>query len=418
MTQPSSEPLDYTRLAAARLRAAEAQPFLAMALYALTPVADASRPTFAVDERWRLYVNPQKLREWSIAQLAGVLLHEVGHVLRDHAGRARTIGVSDERSRHLWNVAADAEINDDLIAARIKLPPKPVTPRRLRMPRYKVAEFYFASLAQAPAAPGPLPDCDCGSGCHGHGDTGDSPLLPPGLSGAEALLLRRRVAEEITRIAAQRAGAMTAGWQRWAEAVMRPQMDWRKLLTAKVRSSTAAVSGAADYSYARPSRRRVPRVVLPAMRRPVPRVALIVDTSGSVTDDLLAMAWTEVHGCLQSLGIRRDLLTVYAADVAAYLLTGPPRRQVNLMGGGGTDMAAAITTVLATRPAPDLVVVITDGLTPWPPAPPRRDVIVALLPATAVRPAPPSWAHVVEISADHPAAAAPTGRDPTGGGLS
>jgi predicted metal-dependent peptidase len=91
------------------------------------------------------------------------------------------------------------------------------------------------------------------------------------------------------------------------------------------------------------------------------------------------------------------MLTVYVADAAAHRLAGPPRRQVKLTGGGGTDMAAAIATALAARPAPDLVVVITDGLTPWPAARPSRDVIVALLPTAVTRPAPPSWAHVVEI---------------------
>lgn len=368
-----------------------------MALYALTAVADASQPTLAVDERWRLYVNPHKLRQWPVIQLAGVLLHEAGHLVRDHAGRARTVAVTGEPSRHLWNLAADAEINDDLIAAGVTLPPKPVTPWLLGAPPHKAAEFYYAALAQAPTVPDD--SADCGPGCHGQGESTGSPLLPQGLSGAEALLLRRRVAEEIIKTAAQQPGTVAGGWLRWADAVMHPRLDWRKLLVARVRSSTAAVSGAADYSYARPPRRRVPRVVLPSLQRPVPRVAVIVDTSGSVTDDLLGLAWTEVHGCLRSLGIRRDMLTVYAADVAAHRLTGPPRRQVKLTGGGGTDMAEAITTVLAERPVADLVVVLTDGLTPWPATPPPRDVIVALLPTMLTRPAPPSWAHVVEIDA-------------------
>jgi predicted metal-dependent peptidase len=180
---------------------------------------------------------------------------------------------------------------------------------------------------------------------------------------------------------------------------MQARLDWRRLLAAKVRSSTAAtVAGAADYSYAHPPRRRVPRVVLPSLRRPLPRVAVIVDTSGSVDDDLLGLAWTEVHGCLRSLGVRRDLLTVYAADTVVHCLSGPLRRQATLTGGGGTDMAAAIEAVLAVRPAPDLAVVITDGLTPWPLTRPRRDVIVALLPSPLPRPKPPAWAHVVEVT--------------------
>jgi predicted metal-dependent peptidase len=387
--------IDQTRLAAARLCAAEAQPFLALALYALTPVADSGQPTFAVDERWRLYVNPEKLAEWSVHETAGVLLHEASHVIRDHAGRARTIRVAGERSRRLWNIAADAEINDDLLAAEITLPPVPVTPDALGKPPGKVAEFYYTGLAETPAAVPEVPDC--GPGCHAQGDGKDQPGIPAGLSAAEALLLRRRVAEQITRIAMQQPGTVGGGWLRWAEAALRPRLDWRKLLAAKIRSSAAAVSGAADYSYSRPPRRSVPRVVLPSLRRPVPRIALIVDTSGSVTGTLLNLAWTEVHGCLRGMGIRRDLLTVYAADVTVRRLSGPLRMRLPLPGGGGTDMARAIDAVLAARPTPDLVIVITDGLTPWPQERPRRDVIVALLPTAIKRPAPPRWAHVVDV---------------------
>jgi Putative metallopeptidase domain len=254
-----------------------------MALYALTAVADTSRSTFGVDERWRLYVNPEKLREWPVLQVAGVLLHEVGHVVRDHAGRARTRMIAGELSRYLWNVAADAEINDDPLAIGVSLPFAPVTSAALGMPAGMVAEFYYARLAQLssreaspPAEPDRpefmhLPgDLDCWPGCHAQDSGQDHALLPPGVSDADALLLRRRVAEEIIRSASAHPGTMAGGWIRWAEAVTRPRLDWRKLLTAKVRSAAATVAGAADYSYARPPRRRVPRVVLPSCGGPRP----------------------------------------------------------------------------------------------------------------------------------------------------
>jgi predicted metal-dependent peptidase len=393
----ASEPLDHTKLAAARLRAAAMQPFLAMALYALTPVPDDKGDTFSVDERWRLYVNPGKLRAWTVEQVAGVLLHEVSHVVRDHAGRAQTAMVTDEALARLWNIAADAEINDDLLAARVVLPEHPVTPDRLGMPAQKAAEFYYSRLVVA----GDPPDfaVDCGSGSHGragHERRDDHLSLPAGLSEVEALLLRRRIAEAVTQIAGKRPGLVPGGWVRWAEAVLRPQLDWRKLLAAKIRSSAAAVAGAADYSYSKPPRRRVPRVVLPSLRRPVPRVAVIIDTSGSVSDEQLRTAWSEVHGCLQALGTRRDMLLLYAADAEVHRITGPVSRRVALTGGGGTDMSAAIEQVCRAWPRPDLVVVITDGLTEWPPRPIPK-VIVVLLRSQIDPPAPPSWTQVVRV---------------------
>jgi predicted metal-dependent peptidase len=382
------------------LRAAGAQPFLAVALYALTPVADATQPTFAVDQKWRLYVNPDRLNEWTVLESAGVLLHEVGHLIRDHAGRARTLDVRDEVAGELWNIAADAEINDDLLSAGVDLPATPVTPGRLGERDGLTAEYYYSRLREMDV----VPDAGwahCGAGCHGLDSENPGDVAGvPGLSGVESMLLRKRTAEAVMAAVASGQGNVGGGWIRWAEAHLRPQLDWRTLLAASVRSGFAAVTGNADYSYRRPSRRRVPGVVLPSMHRPLPRVAIVVDTSGSVGESQLETAWTEVHGCLRRLGARRDLLSVYAADVDLHRLSGAPARQMALVGGGGTDMAAAIDQVLSISPRPDLFVVITDGFTPWPASRPSRPVIVVLLPTNVGSPEPPpSWAKVIAVTA-------------------
>ncbi len=60
-------------------------------------------------------------------------------------------------------------------------------------------------------------------------------------------------------------------------------------------------------------------------------------------------------------------------------------------------MAKAIETALQSPARPDLVVVITDGFTPWPTRRPSRPVIVALLPSMMSRPPTPSWARTVDI---------------------
>ena len=47
-------------------------------------------------------------------------------------------------------------------------------------------------------------------------------------------------------------------------------------------------------------------------------------------------------------------------------------RDVELLGGGGTDMGAGLAKAAELRPRPDLIIVLTDGYTPWPSAPPPR----------------------------------------------
>ena len=44
-------------------------------------------------------------------------------------------------------------------------------------------------------------------------------------------------------------------------------------------------------------------------------------------------------------------------------------KNVELAGGGGTDMRVLIVAAAEQKPKPDLIVVCTDGYTPWPAAP-------------------------------------------------
>jgi predicted metal-dependent peptidase len=88
---------------------------------------------------------------------------------------------------------------------------------------------------------------------------------------------------------------------------------------------------------------------------------------------------------------------VLACDTAV----GPAQRvtsarQVELVGGGGTDMGAGIGAAAALRPRPSITVVLTDGFTPWPARPPKgMRVLIALLGDHS--PDAPGWARSVRV---------------------
>ena len=185
---------------------------------------------------------------------------------------------------------------------------------------------------------------------------------------------------------------------RWAEEVLSPQVNWRKVLAAELRRAVFEVSGAVDYSYRRPSRRSAVagNVVLPALRRPVPEVAVVCDTSGSMTDVLLAMVLAEVEGLLKALGLARQVRVLACDYAVAPAQRVSSARQVQLVGGGGTNMGAGIEAAAALRPRPAVTVVLTDGYTPWPSAPPKgMRVVVGLLGPRA--PDAPVWARAVRV---------------------
>ena len=97
---------EWRRLRLARMAAVEAMPYFARALFALSPVAAPGLKTAAVDRYWRLYIDPAMLgtdEGWSIPLAGAVLLHEVGHVLREHGARADA--VDSPVDRLMWNVA-------------------------------------------------------------------------------------------------------------------------------------------------------------------------------------------------------------------------------------------------------------------------------------------------------------------------
>ena len=388
-------------LGGARLWAAARFPYLASGVFGMQVVAAPGRGSVAVDEEWRLHADPDVVAGWSPAELGSVLIHHVCHLLRAHAERARALGIRPEDGA-AWTRAADAEINDDLVPAGLELPGDPVLPHHLGAEAGGLAEQYFRAAADG----SPERGNDCGSGADGHPRPGDGPPGAPG-SGPEeprlprwqADLLRRLVASECLRHG-QEAGTVPAGLLRWARETLTPVVDWRRLLAAELRRAVADRAGAADYSYRRPSRRAAVTgdVVLPALRRPVPEIAVVCDTSGSMTDELLAMVLAEVEGLLRSLGASRQL-RVLACDAAA----GPAQRvssarHVELAGGGGTNMGAGIAAAALLRPRPAITVVLTDGYTPWPGRPPKGMLVVVALLGDAARDAP-GWARTVRVPA-------------------
>jgi predicted metal-dependent peptidase len=395
----TSESAGVPGLPAARLWAAARFPYLASGLFGTQVTAAPGLGAIAVDPRWRLYADPAAVAELSPAQFGSLLVHHVCHLLRSHSERAVASAVTRADSAE-WITAADAEINDDLIPAGLSLPGEPVLPGDFGAEPGRLAEEYYALLKRqardgaAASRTRQRHRPDCGSAADGLPREYEG---PGGLEPWLCDLLLRQVAQEIIEYS-KTVGTVPAGLLRWAGEALTPTVDWRRLLAAELRRAVADVAGAVDYSYRRPSRRAtaVSGVVLPALRRPVPELAVVCDTSGSMSDDLLTMALAEVEGLLRTLGLARRL-RVLACDAAA----GPAQRvssarQVELTGGGGTNMGAGIAAAYALRPRPALTVVLTDGYTPWPSAPPKGMRVVAGLLGDHARDAPP-WVRSVRV---------------------
>jgi predicted metal-dependent peptidase len=136
------------------------------------------------------------------------------------------------------------------------------------------------------------------------------------------------------------------------------------------------------------------------MRRPLLSVSVVVDTSGSMEDAQLRAALSEIKGVIKAAGIGSQRLLVLACDAAV----GAARRvrrveDVQLVGGGGgTDLRVGIATADTSRPRPDVVVVLTDGYTPWPECPTRARLVVAIIGEPSAARTVPDWATTVVVA--------------------
>ncbi|MFF9066465.1 VWA-like domain-containing protein [Streptomyces sp. NPDC014891] len=405
--------LDLDKLFAARLYAVRARPYLATALFALRVVESRRVPTMAVDRHWRCYVSPVFVQRTPVEDLAGVWVHEVSHLLRDHHGRgdrvARERGLTGPGARLLMNIAADCEINDDVFGDGLVMPEDAVTPDALGLPSGELMEDYLPRIGFGSGMEH-LAWLDCGSGADGLDREWDL-----GADGADGLSEQQRdaVRFRVAQAVKGRPGNTPKAWKRWAEEVFHPPQAWRDLLGAAVRSAASASGAGEDYSYGRPSRRSagLPGVVLPSLRRRPPRVSVIVDTSGSVSDAELGGALLEVAAIARAVGGRRDLVTVMSCDAAARTVHPLCSAEgIPLVGGGGTDLRTGFSRALRTVPRPDVIVVLTDGQTPWPEERPPCRTVVGLFPRSGpghgawiendpdYEPdTPPDWARVVTI---------------------
>jgi predicted metal-dependent peptidase len=404
--------LDMEKLFAARLHAARVRPYLATALFALQAVPSRLVPTMAVDRHWRCYVSPTFVDRTPLEELAGVWVHEVSHLLRDHHGRSDRVALrlrlTGPGERLRMNIAADCEINDDVFGDGLVRPEGAVQPGLLGLSEGELMEDYLRQFRLGPYTQG-LAWLDCGSGADGLEREWDlGPDGENGLSAQERDAVRFRVAQGVTG----QPGNVPKGWQRWAQDAFHPPQPWRELLGAAVAAAAAGAGAGEDYAYGRPSRRSasLPGVVLPSLRRRSPRVCVVIDTSGSVSDGELGSAILEVAAIARSVGGRPDLVTVLTCDAAARVAQPLCRAErIPLVGGGGTDLRAGFAKALRTNPRPDVIVVLTDGQTPWPERRPSCRTVVGLFPRdSAIRAgneegsdyvpdAPPDWARVVVI---------------------
>lgn len=402
-------------------------PYLSPALARLVPVpTNGMGETICCDRESRVFFDPAYAARVGVAVLAADVLHEVLHPVSAHWERAEELGIVTPEGLQEWNVAADKALNGQVFAVAAKHPDavRPggqrfasdsdlkaiqasrwLSPLIDNQPDGLLAEEYLAldrksgskgqqgqqqqqqqqqrqqsSGAQPPPPPqgGGAGRGSCGS-VVGEGSEPDHATqrahelakaqhgqLPTGGPAAEELKsIRLEVAERVeAHEATHGRGSVPSGLVRTCAQNRRPPViDWRRRLASILRKGLSTARGASDYSMSRPRWRD--GIAAPRLMAPNGRVAVVADTSGSMDADDLRRVLDETGGILRSACVER-LWWVPTDSQSVKPRAIRDLRGAHLVGGGGTDMGAGIRAAAAIRPAPHLIVVITDGDTDWP----------------------------------------------------
>jgi predicted metal-dependent peptidase len=249
---------------------------------------------------------------------------------------------------------------------------------------------------------------DCGSGAGGATrpwEKSQDDASDGSVSEAHATLLKAEAADAIRKhVKSNGRGSVPAGLTRWADDLLNPVVNWRKELRALMSMLLAPKAGRRDFSYSRPSRRQIRGVVLPAMVAAAPpSAAVVMDTSGSMSDQEIGQGLAEIGALMKQIasgGSSRPVSVIMCDAAAANAQNVRNVSNLEIIGGGGTDMRVGIEKAAATKPKFDIIITFTDGDTPWPDAPPggnRSAKYIAVLTEPGRDKYVPNWMHKIVI---------------------
>ena len=365
------------KLAAARTRLILDKPFLgALALRLPMVAADPKWCMTAYTDARKFYYNPAFIDALSVEQTQFVLANQALHCALSHFARRQ------HRNRYRWDIACDHAVNPLLVKEGL-IPP----PGTLVLDSFEgmTAEEIYPYIdendsdepEEEPQHEGGESEGEGGGGGgkgEGDGEAKGAPKPRP-LTQAEEESLSEQWQQRLAGAAqqAQQAGKFGGLLGRMIGELMQPRLPWRLLLTRYMTQYARD-----DYSYMRPPRREG-EVIMPSLRSAQADIAVVLDTSGSISEQEIDEFMSEVNAIKGQLRAR---ITLHACD-AALAEEGPwvfePweefRMPGKVKGGGGTDFRPAFEWVARQNRAPDLLLYFTDAEGEFPEREPNFPVL-------------------------------------------
>lgn len=384
-------------------------PFFLPAIARIEFVAANFPPTACVDLRGRIRVNPEFAASLKDTELQFVIAHELMHLLMLHHDRRAN------RDPVRWNIATDLIINRTLKNAAAAMGAGAFT-----MPSVGIiadegqaemtAEQLYSEIPEpsaqqrAQAQQGTTP---VGAGCGpvpGDGK-GDGEEDEDGAGGKSDDQLKRewRECAAQSQMSGRQAGTQDGNLLADLLDIPPPKVRWAEVLRGALHRAIAE-AGRDDVSWSRRSRRSGADIILPGGITYRCKAAVVIDTSGSMSDEDLSRCVAETTAIVNNCRVP-VFLVVHDHCVQEACWVRPGARgtvhaniKKKMKGRGGTSFEEAYDRVEKEPGKFNVMVHLTDGeVYDWPERPSSvRRLVVALL-GSANDTQAPKDARIIEV---------------------
>lgn len=328
--------------------------------------------TTAYTDGIRIAFSPEFLESISDSELDFVMMHEILHVVLRHCQR------SSDNDPERYNIAADIVVNSNIMlengGSLSSITLAEYGESMHIAPNGKEGYLYTAEeiFEMLPPTPEFLKSNQSESG--GAWDDHSKWEKSEGDSTHRDVWVKRFAeaceAMEI-RDPSNARGTLPLFAQRLLKQLREPQTDWRSILNEFVQMEVN------DYSFSPPDRRfQDSPFFLPDFNEinetdRVEDILFMIDTSGSISDDMIAVAYSEIKGAIEQFdGKLKGWLGFFDAAIIEpqpfsnfeeFIVIRPA-------GGGGTDFEIIFEYVnkfMEEKP-PASIIILTDGYAPFP----------------------------------------------------
>jgi len=352
------------------------EPFFAALSRKIEKRADYNIPTAGVrvdpdSAQFEMIYNPDFFASLPEEHVRGVLKHEFYHLIFEHVTSRKPEGVPHKA----WNIAADLAINSHLQGELPEMACMPGVGPFEDLPLHKSAEWYLANLPQKDEGD----EGGSGSGEGGEGDGEGEPGSFDDHSGWDdnadspqqqaANQMAKERLKNAMKEAAKEAAQSAKGWGSISGAVkedilkrLESKVDWRKVLRYFIKTSQRASRRSSvkrinkRYAYIHPGK-KVQRQA---------KIAIAIDQSGSVSDDMLSAFFGELNGLAKLAEFTVVPFDTSVDESKVYVWKKGQNKAAERVLCGGTDFDAPTAYVNANNF--DGVIILTDMEAPKPKA--------------------------------------------------